>query len=279
MRLALALVLMLVALPALAEEPVVYTGCLNSENGTLYYVHEGTVPMKPCRDRDSSKDKDKDRDRDRQITWNMAGPQGPMGLTGPQGLPGLPGPQGLTGAQGPQGLTGPQGPIGPQGPAGEQGPGGPAGPQGPAGEACSPEGGGTTAMKVIGQLRITGIQSGHWNPIDILSVGGGVDLEESELGTGHIVFTPITVGKAVDVSSPRLLRSLVQNEELTDAYIDIITPDASGAPRVEWQYRLELARVISMETSTAGSVIAEKVGLTFSRFCIRYVPAATESCH
>jgi len=109
MKMALAVVFALLALPAFADEPVVYTGCLSKESGALYYVRQGTVPLKPCKDRD------RDRDKDLQISWNMAGPQGPKGDKGDpglQGIQGFPGPQGLTGAQGPQGLTGPQGPPG-----------------------------------------------------------------------------------------------------------------------------------------------------------------------
>jgi hypothetical protein len=100
MRLALVAALALVGLPASAQEPVVYTGCIASANGNLYAVHEGGVPMSPC------------QRNDRAISWNMAGQKGDKGDTGV----GVPGPQGLTGARGPQGLTGPQGPVGPAGP-------------------------------------------------------------------------------------------------------------------------------------------------------------------
>ena len=103
MKIALTAVLVLLALPAFAANPVVYTGCLSKESGTLYYVQQGTAPLRPCRDRDRG------REKDQQISWNMVGPQGPIGLTGPQG------PQGPTGAQGPQGPVGPAGPAGPAG--------------------------------------------------------------------------------------------------------------------------------------------------------------------
>jgi hypothetical protein len=53
------------------------------------------------------------------ISWNVAGPPGPIGPQGPLGAQGVAGPQG---AQGPQGPTGPRGPTGPTGPAGPTGP-------------------------------------------------------------------------------------------------------------------------------------------------------------
>jgi len=71
MRLALAAILALLALPALAQDPIVYTGCLKSSNGTLYSVRVGTVPLSPC------------KAQDKQISWNMAGLPGPQGPPGP----------------------------------------------------------------------------------------------------------------------------------------------------------------------------------------------------
>lgn len=65
-----------------------------------------------------------------------AGPTGPIGLTGPAGPIGLTGPAGASGTQGPIGLTGPTGPTGAtglQGPIGLTGPAGPIGLTGPAG--------------------------------------------------------------------------------------------------------------------------------------------------
>jgi type VI protein secretion system component Hcp len=73
MKPALVVGMMLVASLALAADPVVYTGCLSTSNGTLYSVHDGTTPMQPC------------KDKDLQISWNMAGVQGPMGPQGPSG--------------------------------------------------------------------------------------------------------------------------------------------------------------------------------------------------
>jgi hypothetical protein len=82
------------------------------------------------------------------ISWNVEGPQGPVGEQGPAGPMGLQGPAGPAGAKGangaagpagPQGLQGPSGPagatgpIGPAGAVGAQGPAGPAGATGPAG--------------------------------------------------------------------------------------------------------------------------------------------------
>src|SRR5512136_1166363 len=73
MKPALALALIFVASLALAADPVVYTGCLSTSNGTLYSVHDGTTPMQPC------------KDKDLQISWNMAGVPGQKGDPGPQG--------------------------------------------------------------------------------------------------------------------------------------------------------------------------------------------------
>jgi hypothetical protein len=70
MRLMWAAVLMLVALPALADEPLVYTGCIAKSNGSLYNVAVGTTPMQPCKAKDT------------QISWNMAGQPGPQGSPG-----------------------------------------------------------------------------------------------------------------------------------------------------------------------------------------------------
>ncbi|WP_220504584.1 hypothetical protein [Microbispora sp. H13382] len=54
----------------------------------------------------------------RTVSWNTAGPQGPVGPAGPQGPIGRTGPQGAKGETGPQG---PQGQTGPQGPKGDKG--------------------------------------------------------------------------------------------------------------------------------------------------------------
>ncbi len=77
MRTLLAAGLMLVALPAFADQTAVYTGCIQKSNGSLYNVQEGTVPTQPC------------KAKDKQISWNMAGqpgPQGPPGTSIPQYL-------------------------------------------------------------------------------------------------------------------------------------------------------------------------------------------------
>jgi hypothetical protein len=71
MRTLLAAGLMLVVLPAFADQPAVYTGCIQKSNGSLYNVQEGTAPTQPC------------KSKDKQITWNMAGQPGPQGPPGP----------------------------------------------------------------------------------------------------------------------------------------------------------------------------------------------------
>lgn len=92
---------------ALANQAgVLYTGCLQTKDGTLVSVAEGTSPLKPCGNNFV------------QISWNKEGPQG---LLGPQGAIGPKGDTGATGLAGPQGPTGPTGATGPQGPQGPQG--------------------------------------------------------------------------------------------------------------------------------------------------------------
>jgi hypothetical protein len=86
----------LLALPATADDSVVYTGCIQVSNGSLYNVHEGTVPMQPC------------KDKDKQIGWNMAGVKGDKGDTG-LGIPGNPGQDGRDGRDGRDGAPGPAG--------------------------------------------------------------------------------------------------------------------------------------------------------------------------
>ena len=70
MRLVLAAAVALVAVPALAQGPIVYTGCLKSSDGSLHSVREGAAPMAPC------------KAKDKQISWNMAGQPGPPGPSG-----------------------------------------------------------------------------------------------------------------------------------------------------------------------------------------------------
>jgi hypothetical protein len=69
MRSTLVAALVLLAVPALGDQPGVYTGCIQKSNGSLYNVQEGTVPTQPC------------KSKDKQISWNMAGQPGPQGPT------------------------------------------------------------------------------------------------------------------------------------------------------------------------------------------------------
>lgn len=75
------------------------TACANGRTGALRLVE----------------DHDECRAGEQQVTWSVAGPEGPAGPAGPQGEPGPAGPQGEPGPAGP---AGPQGEPGPQGPAG-----------------------------------------------------------------------------------------------------------------------------------------------------------------
>ena len=88
------------------------------------------------------------------ISGNVAGPQGPIGLTGPAGPTGPTGATGPTGLQGPIGLTGPTGPIGLTGPAGASGAQGPIGLTGPAGPTGPTGATGPTGLQ--GPIGLTG---------------------------------------------------------------------------------------------------------------------------
>jgi Collagen triple helix repeat (20 copies) len=70
----------------------------------------------------------KNSDLNVNLTWNIPGPQGPVGDTGPIG------PYGVTGEPGPEGPQGPPGIAGDRGPNGPKGLTGPAGPQGLTGD-------------------------------------------------------------------------------------------------------------------------------------------------
>jgi type VI protein secretion system component Hcp len=276
MKLALVVAVALIALPVLAEEPVVYTGCINTSTGTLYSVHQGTEPMQPC------------KDKDWQISWNMAGAPGPKG---DQGEPGQAGPMGYPGAQGVAGPAGPQGLAGPQGPQGAAGPEGPAGPQGPQGENCSSDGAGTAALQVIGRLVI------HGSPdiaADIFAVGMGAEMVGGTIGggggaAGRPDIAPITIVKAPDGSSPGLFQKLVDGSHLQEAWVFIYRAGAQPGPNPlhpeqfsDLSYKLRNVLVTSMEASTSGSQITEKIGLGFERICVDYDPqqgSAIEECY
>lgn len=72
----------------------IITGCYVADSGRLRIIDATVTTCLPG---------------ETQLTWNQAGPPGPMG---PQGLQGPPGPQGLQGPPGPTGPTGPPGPAG-----------------------------------------------------------------------------------------------------------------------------------------------------------------------
>ncbi len=237
MKPALAVALMFVASLALAADPVVYTGCINTSTGTLYSVHDGTTPMQPC------------KDKDLQISWNMAGVQGPKGDAGPQGAMGYPGQQGVEG---------------------------PTGPQGPPGQDCS--GVSVPAVQVVGRLLIPGESLAS----DIVGVGAGAQVPTSTgtggAATGKVNISPITVVKPVDSSSPRLFLLLVTGKVATDAEILVFRPGAKPGPTddphlsAEFGYKLTNALVTSMDTSSSDPQISEKVGLSFEKVCFDFYP-------
>jgi hypothetical protein len=98
----------------------VFTGCYKKSSGTLRLID--TAVTTKC------------KSTELQVTWNMAGQQGPAGPKGDTGLTGATGPTGPTGETGATGVTGPAGKDGATGPAGPKGDTGPVGPEGPAGK-------------------------------------------------------------------------------------------------------------------------------------------------
>ena len=139
-------------------------------------------------------------------TTGTTGPTGPTGpestATGPTGTTGTTGPTGATGATGPAGgPTGPTGPLatGPTGPTGPEGVSttgttGPTGPTGPENTASGPTG-------PTGPLGPTG------------PTGVGSTINNSDLPTGYLLFTPSTTGELdqVYVDAPDLRWDGVNN--------------------------------------------------------------------
>src|SRR5262245_32923782 len=99
--------------------PTVIYACVSNQNGANNGLMRAVSSAGQCKAWET------------ELSWNVPGPQGPVG---PQGSPGSVGPQGPAGSVGP---VGPQGPPGSQGPTGSQGPQGPIGLQGPQGPAGS----------------------------------------------------------------------------------------------------------------------------------------------
>ena len=93
---------------ALQHTPAVtqYTGCL--DDGYLYQVAIGKSPLSKC-------------EKNQTVTWNKAGPQGPIGLRGIQGPKGVPGAKGTTGRQGVAGAAGSHWTSGTGAPSGQLG--------------------------------------------------------------------------------------------------------------------------------------------------------------
>jgi hypothetical protein len=124
------------------------------------------------------------------ISGNVAGPQGPIGLTGPAGPTGptgAAGPIGATGLQGPIGLTGPAGPIGLTGPAGATGAQGLIGLTGPAGPIGLAGPAGATGSQ--GQIGLTGPAgptgaTGPQGPIGLTGPAGPIGLAGPAGATG-----------------------------------------------------------------------------------------------
>src|SRR5262252_2308427 len=86
-----------------AVQAQVTNGVINAcvqKNGSIY------IPSGACAPNET------------RLSWNIQGPQGPVGAQGPQGAQGPAGPQG---AVGPAGATGAQGPVGAPGAPGPQG--------------------------------------------------------------------------------------------------------------------------------------------------------------
>ena len=109
---------------------------LDTATGNVYYKSAGTIW---------------------NLTGNIKGPIGPVGLTGPTGATGLTGPTGPQGLAGPAGATGPFGLTGAQGATGPQGPIGATGPQGNPGTN-----GNTILNGMTAPLAATGVNGDYY---------------------------------------------------------------------------------------------------------------------
>ena len=247
MRTALAVVLVLAAVPALAADEVSYTGCLSTANGSLYSVHEGAAPMQPC------------KDKDRQISWNTAGVPGPRGDTGVQGPIGYPGPQGVAG---------------------------PTGAQGPPGQDCT-GGGSVPAVQVIGRLLIpsenvaadiVGVGAGAQS---VTGTGGGAGSGKVDIapvtvvktvdGSSPRLFLLLLTGKAAASAEVLIYRAGAQPVPADDPH-----------DFAEFGYRLTDAFVTSMESGASEGRPTETIALNFGKICLAYYPEKdpkVETCY
>lgn len=275
MKLKVVVGLALLAVPARAQDSaptVVYTGCIQASNGSLYNVHEGGAPMQPC------------RTPDRLISWSM---QGPKGEKGDKGDGGPVGPMGYKGEQGVAGPTGAQGQTGPQGQKGDQGETGGPGPQGPPGEACSGGGDASPALKAIGVLQIEGISSPgrHW--MEIFALGSKAVMPISHIGSGggagRVDISPFSMVKVVDGLSPRLFDYLVRGRHAPDAEILLFEEGAQPDPMhpelsAAFRYTMKTVMITGVELDTSRSPITEKVELTFNEICVESLADRTKAC-
>jgi Type VI secretion system effector, Hcp len=148
---------------------------------------------------------------------------------------------------------------GPAGPQGAQGGTGPAGPQGPAGDACS-------HPVLIGLMQINdGSTVGPQIPIygatggvvDAIGGGGGG-------GAGKAVFSPFAVQKALDATSPDLIKDAASGKNLKTITITINATQTSPAAIIE----LSDGLISSYSVVPTCGVMLESVQLDFGKIRI-----------
>ena len=141
--------------------------------------------------------------------------------------------------------------------AGQQGP---PGPQGPAGNSCN-------QPVLIGMMQINdGGNLGPQTPIygatsgvtDTTSIGGGGG------GAGKAVFSPFGVQKALDASSPDLVKDVASGKHLTKITININATSTSPAALIE----LETAAISSYNVVPTCGVLLESIQFDFERIAV-----------
>jgi len=151
---------------------------------------------------------------------------------------------------------------GPAGPQGAQGGTGPAGPQGPAGDSCS-------RPVLIGLMQIddgtvlgpqTPIYGATGGVVDNFASGGG----GGGGGGGKAVFSPFAVQKALDATTPNLIKYAANGKNLKTVTITINATQTSPAAVIE----LSSGLVSSYSVVPTCGVLLESVQFDFGKIRI-----------